>query len=92
MAEAPRLPSPLQEITDPGFGDAGFRLILKRDDLISAELPGNKWRKLTHNLEAARQGGYRHAADVRRRVLQPRAGHGRGRRDLRVRHHRRHPG
>ena len=59
MAEAPRLPSPLQEITDPGLGDAGFRLILKRDDLISAELPGNKWRKLTHNLEAARQGGYR---------------------------------
>ena len=36
MAEAPRLPSPLQEITDPGLGDAGFRLILKRDDLISA--------------------------------------------------------
>ncbi len=22
-------------------------------------MPGNKWRKLTHNLEAARQGGYR---------------------------------
>jgi 1-aminocyclopropane-1-carboxylate deaminase len=59
MAEAPRLPSPLQEITDPGLGDAAFRLILKRDDLISADLPGNKWRKLKYNLEAARQGGYR---------------------------------
>ncbi len=59
MAEVPLLPSPLQEITDPGLGDAAFRLILKRDDLISADLPGNKWRKLKYNLEAARQGGYR---------------------------------
>jgi 1-aminocyclopropane-1-carboxylate deaminase len=59
MAEALRLPSPLQEITDPGLGDAAFKLILKRDDLISVDLPGNKWRKLKYNLEAARQGGYR---------------------------------
>jgi 1-aminocyclopropane-1-carboxylate deaminase len=59
MAEALRLPSPVQEITDPGLGDATFRLILKRDDLISPDLPGNKWRKLKYNLEAARQGGHR---------------------------------
>jgi 1-aminocyclopropane-1-carboxylate deaminase len=59
MAEAPRLPSPVQEISDPLLGDATFSLYLKRDDLISAEFPGNKWRKLKNNLEAARQGGYR---------------------------------
>src|SRR5579875_2005310 len=52
------LPSPLQEITDPRLGAAGVRLILKRDDLISPDLPGNKWRKLKFNLEAARRDGH----------------------------------
>ncbi|HEY2522129.1 MAG TPA: hypothetical protein VGJ19_18615 [Streptosporangiaceae bacterium] len=32
-----RLPSPIQPITGPGPGAATFHLILKRDDLISAE-------------------------------------------------------
>ena len=59
MAEELRLPSPLQEITDPGLAAASVRLILKRDDLISPDLPGNKWRKLKYNLEAARQDGHR---------------------------------
>src|SRR5579875_2660562 len=59
MAEALRLPSPLQEITDPRLAAAYVRLILKRDDLISPDLPGNKWRKLKYNLEAARQDGHR---------------------------------
>jgi 1-aminocyclopropane-1-carboxylate deaminase len=59
MAEAPRLPSPIQEISDPLLGDGSFNLYLKRDDLISAEFPGNKWRKLKNNLEAARRGGCR---------------------------------
>ncbi|GGK62708.1 1-aminocyclopropane-1-carboxylate deaminase [Sphaerisporangium melleum] len=50
-----RLPSPLGEIRDERLG--AVRLFLKRDDLIHAELPGNKWRKLRHNLaEAARLG------------------------------------
>jgi 1-aminocyclopropane-1-carboxylate deaminase len=92
MAAAPRLPSPLQEITDPGLGDAKFRLILKRDDLISAELPGNKWRKLTPNLEAARRGGRRTLLTFGGALLQSCAGHRRGRGTLRVRHYRRHPG
>jgi 1-aminocyclopropane-1-carboxylate deaminase/D-cysteine desulfhydrase-like pyridoxal-dependent ACC family enzyme len=35
---------------------AGVRLYLKRDDLISREIPGNKWRKLALNLEAAPRG------------------------------------
>jgi hypothetical protein len=32
-------------------------LLLKRDDLIHPELPGNKWRKLKYNLVAAREAG-----------------------------------
>ncbi|MBV9795803.1 MAG: pyridoxal-phosphate dependent enzyme [Actinobacteria bacterium] len=59
MAEALCLPSPLQEITDPGLGEVPFRFFLKRDDLISPDLPGNKWRKLKYNLEAARAAGQR---------------------------------
>ncbi|MFJ6514820.1 1-aminocyclopropane-1-carboxylate deaminase/D-cysteine desulfhydrase [Streptomyces sp. NPDC091406] len=49
----PRLPSPLQEVHDERFARHGVRLLLKRDDLIHPDLPGNKWRKLALNLEAA---------------------------------------
>ncbi|MGW4840654.1 1-aminocyclopropane-1-carboxylate deaminase/D-cysteine desulfhydrase [Streptomyces globisporus] len=49
----PRLPSPLREVRDEGFARRGVRLFLKRDDLIHPDLPGNKWRKLALNLEAA---------------------------------------
>src|SRR5579875_612524 len=49
----PRVPSPVQEVRDDELARAGVRLWLKRDDLIHAELPGNKWRKLKYNLAAA---------------------------------------
>nr|WP_203616251.1 pyridoxal-phosphate dependent enzyme [Streptomyces sp. SID13726] len=49
----PRLPSPVQELSDPRFTRHGLRLLLKRDDLIHPELIGNKWRKLAPNLTAA---------------------------------------
>ncbi|HET6858368.1 MAG TPA: pyridoxal-phosphate dependent enzyme [Streptomyces sp.] len=63
----PRPPSPLQEIHDEHFARQGVRLLLKRDDLIHAMPdwdtdalgpveqypPGNKWRKLAPNLDAA---------------------------------------
>lgn len=49
----PRLPSPLQEVPDDRFARHGVRLLLKRDDLIHPELIGNKWRKLSPNLERA---------------------------------------
>ncbi|MFG2682848.1 1-aminocyclopropane-1-carboxylate deaminase/D-cysteine desulfhydrase [Streptomyces sp. NPDC048392] len=49
----PRLPSPVQELTDGRFERHGVRLLLKRDDLIHPELVGNKWRKLAPNLTAA---------------------------------------
>ncbi len=59
MADVPvRLPSPLTEVTDDRLARAGVRLYLKRDDLISAAFPGNKWRKLSLNLEAARRAGH----------------------------------
>ncbi|MFE7135137.1 1-aminocyclopropane-1-carboxylate deaminase/D-cysteine desulfhydrase [Streptomyces sp. NPDC057638] len=52
----PALPSPLQELdsaADPAFHRRGIRLLLKRDDLIHPDLPGNKWRKLMPTLRAA---------------------------------------
>lgn len=49
----PRIPSPLGEVRDGPFARRGVRLFLKRDDLIHPDLPGNKWRKLALNLEAA---------------------------------------
>lgn len=53
----PRLPSPLQHVEDGRFARRGVRLLLKRDDLIHPELPGNKWRKLELNLRAAAEAG-----------------------------------
>ncbi|MFI9581489.1 1-aminocyclopropane-1-carboxylate deaminase/D-cysteine desulfhydrase [Streptomyces sp. NPDC052236] len=49
----PRLPSPLRRVEDERFTRHGVRLLLKRDDLIHPDLPGNKWRKLAPNLRAA---------------------------------------
>ena len=51
------LPSPLTELADDRLARVGIRLYLKRDDLISPEFPGNKWRKLSLNLDAARHAG-----------------------------------
>ncbi len=50
-----RLPSPEQEIRGEWTAEQGVRLILKRDDLIHPEIPGNKWRKLKRNLDAANE-------------------------------------
>ncbi|MFJ7070013.1 1-aminocyclopropane-1-carboxylate deaminase/D-cysteine desulfhydrase [Streptomyces sp. NPDC101115] len=49
----PRLPSPLEPVEDERFTRRGLRLLLKRDDLIHPDLPGNKWRKLALNLREA---------------------------------------
>ncbi|GHC60772.1 1-aminocyclopropane-1-carboxylate deaminase/D-cysteine desulfhydrase [Streptomyces cinnamoneus] len=53
----PLLPSPLVEAADERFTRRGLRLLLKRDDLIHPDLPGNKWRKLEPNLRAAAAAG-----------------------------------
>ncbi|MEV5241397.1 pyridoxal-phosphate dependent enzyme [Streptomyces cinnamoneus] len=52
----PLLPSPLEEAADERFTRRGLRLLLKRDDLIHPDLPGNKWRKLEPNLREAAAG------------------------------------
>ncbi|MEV5965570.1 pyridoxal-phosphate dependent enzyme [Kribbella sp. NPDC051952] len=53
-----RVPSPLVELYDDRLTAAGVRVLLKRDDLIHPEIPGNKWRKLKYNLAAARELGH----------------------------------
>lgn len=53
-----RVPSPVVELDDDRFASAGVRLLVKRDDLIHPELPGNKWRKLKYNLTAATDEGH----------------------------------
>lgn len=37
---------------------SGIRVLLKRDDLIHPEIPGNKWRKLKYNVSSARELGF----------------------------------
>lgn len=49
----PALTSPVVELADDRAARRGLRLFLKRDDLIHPELPGNKWRKLRHNIGPA---------------------------------------
>ncbi|EOD69365.1 1-aminocyclopropane-1-carboxylate deaminase/D-cysteine desulfhydrase [Amycolatopsis vancoresmycina] len=58
LATFASLPSPLVELRDERLEQYGVQLLLKRDDLIHPEVPGNKWRKLRHNLEAARDQGF----------------------------------
>ena len=48
----------LQELHEPAAAAHGVRLLLWRDDLVNPDLPGNKARKLKHNLAAARQQGH----------------------------------
>lgn len=49
--------SPVAELADDRAERRGLRLFLKRDDLVHPELPGNKWRKLRHNIAPAREKG-----------------------------------
>ncbi|WP_228450812.1 1-aminocyclopropane-1-carboxylate deaminase/D-cysteine desulfhydrase [Chryseolinea soli] len=43
--------TPLVEIHDPAFAEAGIRVMLKREDLNHPYVSGNKWWKLKYNLE-----------------------------------------
>jgi 1-aminocyclopropane-1-carboxylate deaminase len=51
-------PTPLQLVQDPVLEPFGVKLYLKRDDLIHAEIAGNKFRKLKYNLLIAKQLGF----------------------------------
>lgn len=55
----PLLPSPLQPLHDERLAARSVRLLLKRDDLIDPDIPGNKWRKLKYNLVDAAEAGHR---------------------------------
>lgn len=54
----PAPPVPLTELRDDRVERAGVRLLLKRDDLLHPLLPGNKYRKLRHNLARAAELGH----------------------------------
>nr|WP_261567895.1 pyridoxal-phosphate dependent enzyme [Frankia gtarii] len=58
LAELPTLPSPVEEVADERLIGQGVGLLLKRDDLIHPDIPGNKWRKLRGNLDEARRLGH----------------------------------
>jgi 1-aminocyclopropane-1-carboxylate deaminase len=51
-------PTALVEVEDERLARRGVRLLLKRDDLLHPELPGNKYRKLRPNLLAAVAAGH----------------------------------
>lgn len=53
----PAMTSPVVELDDERAARRGVRVFLKRDDLIHPQLPGNKWRKLKHNVPVAREHG-----------------------------------
>lgn len=52
------LPSPVVEVRDGRLEAREVRLLMKRDDLVNAAMPGNKWRKLNRNLTAATEQGH----------------------------------
>jgi len=52
------IPSPLQKIEDPVYEKHQIEVYVKRDDLIHAEISGNKWRKLKYNFEKSKSGKY----------------------------------
>ena len=54
------MPAQLQPILHPLAASRGVRLLLWRDDLLHPDLPGNKARKLKHNLLQAKATGQRH--------------------------------
>jgi 1-aminocyclopropane-1-carboxylate deaminase len=54
-----QIPSPTIELRDKEVSDRGVSLSLKRDDLISSSISGNKWRKLIPNLREAERRGKR---------------------------------
>ena len=52
--------SPVEPLHLPLFDEKGVHVSIKRDDLIHPFISGNKWRKLKHTLQHARQTGRNH--------------------------------
>lgn len=53
LVSSAHVPSPVEFLADPRLRAKGVQVWLKRDDLIHPSVPGNKWRKLKHNLRQA---------------------------------------
>ncbi|WP_181305002.1 1-aminocyclopropane-1-carboxylate deaminase/D-cysteine desulfhydrase [Rufibacter sp. XAAS-G3-1] len=51
------MPVLLQALSDPLLTQKGVELSVLREDLLHPGIPGNKWRKLKYNLQAAREQG-----------------------------------
>jgi 1-aminocyclopropane-1-carboxylate deaminase/D-cysteine desulfhydrase-like pyridoxal-dependent ACC family enzyme len=51
-------PSPVKEIRDDLLTEKNVRLFIKRDDLLHAQISGNKIRKLKYNLSQAKNEGH----------------------------------
>ncbi|WP_210462949.1 1-aminocyclopropane-1-carboxylate deaminase/D-cysteine desulfhydrase [Rufibacter roseolus] len=51
------MPVLLQPLSDPLLTHKGVELAVLREDLLHPRIPGNKWRKLKYNLQAAQEGG-----------------------------------
>ncbi len=52
------IPSDLEFIDYELFNSFGVKCYIKRDDQIHSEISGNKWRKLSLNIEKYKQGKY----------------------------------
>jgi len=50
--------TPLQKIDHPLFQQHGVELYIKREDLVHAQISGNKWYKLKYNLQHAKDQGF----------------------------------
>jgi len=50
--------TPLQKIDHPLFQQHGVELYIKREDLVHTLISGNKWYKLKHNLQHAKDQGF----------------------------------
>ncbi|ALI98801.1 1-aminocyclopropane-1-carboxylate deaminase/D-cysteine desulfhydrase [Rufibacter tibetensis] len=51
------MPTLLQPLTDSLFTQKGVEVSVLREDLLHPGIPGNKWRKLKYNLQAAQEQG-----------------------------------
>lgn len=50
--------TPLQKIDHPLFQQHDVALYIKREDLVHTQISGNKWYKLKHNLQHAKDQGF----------------------------------
>lgn len=52
-------PATVQKLEHPLFDKMGVEVMIKREDLLHAEVSGNKWRKLKYNLAFAKENGFK---------------------------------